>query len=239
MKVSIIIPAYNEENYIEATIQAALKQDYPDIEIIVVDNNSTDATREKVRQFPQVKLVEEKTSGVQWARERGRKEAKGEIIGNLDADCLARPDWVSKAVKYFSDPRVVLITGPYYYYDASLFLRLLTSFTQKVVYKIYHDAAQMLFGKVVAVGGNLLFRAKVFEEIGGYDTSIVFYGDDTNTGNRLAKKGKVLFKNDMEVPSSSRRFKKFGTMYVFWKYTINYFWMILFKKPYEQDNDGF
>lgn len=92
--VSIIIPAYNVEKYIGKAIQSALTQTYENIEIIVIDDNSTDRTVDVVRSFydDRIKLlVNERNMGPSHARNRGIKESKGEWIALLDSD-----DWWEK-----------------------------------------------------------------------------------------------------------------------------------------------
>ena len=104
MKVSIVIPAHNEESCIEETLRCVLRQNYPDFEVIVVDNNSQDRTAELARGMG-VKVVHEKNKGTQWARECGRLASTGEIIANLDADCLPETDWLQRGVKHFSNKK--------------------------------------------------------------------------------------------------------------------------------------
>ena len=233
MKISIVIPAFNEEKWISGTLEALLLQDYKDFEVIVVDNNSTDATSRVVSGYPNVRLLLEKRAGVQYAREAGRLEARGEIIVNLDADCIVTKDWITKAIKYFDDPQVVAVSGPYDYYDASPFLRVFFTVIQRVVYKTLHFIGSKIFHRGgVLTGGNVFIRSSSLKKIGGYNTSIAFYGDDTDTGNRLLTLGKVLYKNDLCVKSSSRRFSRLGLFKVFYKYTINFIWVSIFNKPY-------
>jgi len=233
MKITVIIPAYNEEHYIGDTLRSVLKQNYLDIEIIVVDNGSTDRTKEKVKEFPSVLLLEETKRGVQHARERGRKEALGEIIANLDADCLPAPDWINNALSHFNNPSVVAVSGPYDYHDATKMFRIGSSFVQRFCFNVLHRTAYRLFGRgVFAMGGNIFIQAWALKKIDGYDTSIAFYGDDTDTANRLLSVGRVLYRNDVTVQSSARRFKKMGILMVFGKYIVNFFWVVIFKKPY-------
>ena len=84
-KISVVVPAYNEALVISSTLRAILAQDYPDFEVIVVNNASTDNTAEIVHGFeisgkiPSVRLVHETKKGLLHARERGRKEARGQI----------------------------------------------------------------------------------------------------------------------------------------------------------------
>jgi len=233
MKVSIVIPAYNEEKYIEKTLAAALAQDYYNFEVIVVDNNSTDKTAEIVRKFPEARLVQEKNQGLTWARERGRLEAKGSIIANLDADCIPPKDWVRKSVKYFENKKVVAVTGPYSYYDGKLYFRVSSKLTQKLIYSLVHLILHDLFRKgTVMIGGNNFVRVEALQAIGGFNTKIKFYGEDTDLGKRLLKVGKIKYLNEIAIPSSARRFKNKGVVNIFFKYVINHFWMTFLGRPF-------
>jgi glycosyltransferase involved in cell wall biosynthesis len=247
-RISVVIPAYNEQDFIEASVLSALGQNYPDFEVIVVDNASIDATAERVRSLYRdsagnltkkvpLKLIAEKRPGVQFAREAGRQAATGELIANLDADCVAPFDWLSKAAAYFEDTCVVAVTGPYDYHDVSFLMRLSNDFSYKVFRNILHKCIYFCFGLGGLIGGNCVMRASALKQIGGYNTSIAFYGDDTDTGNRLSEFGKILYKNNLLIKSSGRRFVRLGNIRTIWHYTINFFWMLLFKKPYSSINE--
>lgn len=225
MKISIIIPAHNEESSIEATLKAALSQDYPDFEVILVDNNCIDKTAEIAKSMG-VKVFSEKNKGTQWARERGRKEATGEVIANIDADCLPDPDWLKSGVKYFSSPDVVSVGGPYDYYDAKLGFRKFSLFFQKNIYSSFNILMQFFHRGAVSIGGNVFFRAKTLEKIGGYDTSFVFYGDDTDTAKRISKEGEVIFDRNLIVKSSARRLKTQGSLKTSIIYIYHFFKII-------------
>lgn len=196
MEASIIIPAHNEGKYIEKTLQAALRQDFPgDFEVIVVDNASTDDTSKVTSSFQAVKVVREERKGVQFARERGRREAQGRILAYLDADSIPDESWLNKGLSFFSDTDIVAVSGPYDYYDGKPFFRFVFSLFQKILFRAAHFVVQDVLHKGgVMLGGNAFIRASAMEKIGGFNTSIVFYGDDTDTDRRLTTVGKVLFK---------------------------------------------
>jgi glycosyltransferase involved in cell wall biosynthesis len=232
-KVSIVIPAKNEELRIGDTLESVLALDYPDFEVIVVDNGSTDRTMEVVRNYPKVILLSQPLKGVQNVREMGRQHAKGEIIGCLDADCMPHKDWLTKGVKYFENEKIVAVSAPYDYYDSGPMFRAITTFWQNYIYTSLHFFVHhILHHGAVFIFGNALIRASALEKIGGYDTSIQFYGDDTDTAKRLSAVGKLLFKPSLTIASSSRRFKEQGISDVLWKYFINYFWVLIAGHPY-------
>ena len=229
MKVSIVIPAYNEQKSIASALRAALALEYPSFEIIVVDNASTDRTAEIAREFP-VNVVREERKGILFARERGRREASGEIIANMDADCLPEKEWLSRGVKWFEDdPRVCAVSGPYDYYDAGPSFRIFSLLSQKYLYAFMNFMVRSLRKGGVIIGGNTLIRASALEAAGGYDTSIPFYGEDTDTMKRIYKQGKIIFDPRFTIKTSARRFKSEGTLRIAGRYLF-YFFKTIFSR---------
>ena len=122
--VSIVIPAYNEESSIRACVVAAIVQTVPAIEIIVVDNRSTDATGDIVRaiqaEYPDAPLMyfqQNEVQGLVPTRNFGLDRAQGAVIGRVDADSVITPNWVHEVQRAFADDRVAAATGPVHYYD--------------------------------------------------------------------------------------------------------------------------
>ena len=229
MKVSVVIPAHNEEASIAETLTAVLAQDYPDFEVIVVDNASTDATADVVRKFP-VTLIHETRKGLLWARECGRVHATGDIIANIDADCLPEKNWMSKAVPHFNEERIIAVTGPYDYHDGHSIFRKSSRMLQKYAYTTISELVQLPLVRTgaVLIGGNNFIRASVLENVGGYNTSLTFYGEDTDTAKRISPHGKVLFRDRLAIKTSARRFKAEGTLNLTTKYLFHFFKMLFF-----------
>ncbi|HWP61405.1 MAG TPA: galactosyltransferase-related protein, partial [Candidatus Paceibacterota bacterium] len=82
------------------------------------------------------------------------------------------------------------------------------------------------------LGGNFVVRKSAIDTIKGFDTSIAFYGEDTDLARRLSKIGKTLFRMDFVVHSSARRFEEEGIFKPNLVYALNYLWPILFHKPF-------
>lgn len=222
-KISIVIPAYNEEEYLHETLICALAQDYRNFEVIVVDNGSTDSTEAIARSFPRVKVLSENNKGTQFARECGRKSAKGDIIAFLDADCRPAPDWLSQGISYFDNPNVAAVAGPYDYFDGSEFQRTLLLFMQRAVYIPINVFLRILGLGGILVAGNCFVRSHTLEGIGGLDTSYTFWGDDTNTARRLSRVGKIIFAWHLVMKSSARRLARDGTVRVVFRYVYAFF----------------
>src|SRR5689334_23313141 len=111
-RISVIIPAYNYAGMISKTIQAVLAQDVSSqIEIIVVDDGSTDATAQVVRSFSQVKYIYQTNRGPAAARNRGAQESQGEYLFFTDSDCIPHPDWIQKMLPHFQDASVAVVAG--------------------------------------------------------------------------------------------------------------------------------
>ncbi|MCX6715708.1 MAG: glycosyltransferase family 2 protein [Candidatus Taylorbacteria bacterium] len=229
MKVSIVIPAYNEEGNIAKTIEAVLAQDYPNYEVIVVNNASTDKTAEIASRYSTIKVVDEPIKGILSARERGRITATGDLIANIDADCLPDPDWITRGVAHFIHDGIVGATGPYDYYDGHPIFRRGSLATQK---HVYHFMSKLLQSRLIKrgailIGGNNLIRAKTLAKAGGYTTAIKFYGEDTDTARKIARHGRIVFNPKFSIKTSARRFKEEGTIHLMLKYWYHFFKHIL------------
>ncbi len=103
--LSVVVPAFNESEYIETCIEALIAQgEYVD-EIIVVDNNSSDNTSELIKKYqsgcPKVRLLNESRPGVVHARNKGFDAASGEIIGRIDADTIVGEGWAAAVHEFF------------------------------------------------------------------------------------------------------------------------------------------
>lgn len=99
--VSIIIPAYNAGHYLPTALQSCLDQTYPHLEIIVVDDGSTDQTRAMVAQYPQVKYLYQPNSGVTAARNTGIQHSTGDFLQFLDADDRLLPTKIERCMAVF------------------------------------------------------------------------------------------------------------------------------------------
>lgn len=227
MTISLVIPAYNEGKYLGECLACAVKQQASLAEIIVVNNASTDETALIAHRFPGVRVIDEPVKGLTHARERGRREARGDIIAYIDADTHMPPGWVETVEAAFTaDPRVVCVSGPYRYYDASRFSRLLGWLYWRVV----AWPAYRLSGYMV-VGGNFAAKKKALAAVGGFDTTIVFYGEDTNVARRLARVGQVKFMMGLTIDSSMRRLKKEGVLRTALRYALNFLSEVFLHRP--------
>ena len=122
--VSIVIPAYNEEDTIRNCLVAAIGQTVPAHEIIVVDNRSTDGTRAAVEAmqvaFPEANirlLSQDAEQGITPTRNAGFDAATGDVIGRIDSDSAIEPDWVEQVQIAFATGEFDAASGSVEYYD--------------------------------------------------------------------------------------------------------------------------
>ena len=108
MKVSVIIPAYNATKTIDLCLESILKQDFSDYEVIVVDDGSTDDTREKVKKYP-VRLISIPYEGTSVARNTGFRASKGDILIFVDSDCVAKKDLIVKLIEPLKNPKIGVV----------------------------------------------------------------------------------------------------------------------------------
>lgn len=172
--VSIIIPAYNQAGYLGAAIQSALGQSYGDVEVIVVDDGSTDNTREVVEQIddPRLRYVYQENQGLSAARNSGIRHARGAYLSYLDSDDLFLPDKLTLLLAVMDEPSEVgLVAGQAIPIDedgsqaGALFDRPLPE-----------DSRELLLHNPLHVG-SVLVRRSWQERAGYFDESLRSYED--------------------------------------------------------------
>lgn len=223
MDVSVIIPAKDERGYIGSTLMALERQTYDKPwEAIVVDNASNDRTGDAVRRaFPWACVIEERIPGVQRARESGRLAATGNILAFLDADTIPSERWLELGVRYFQDPSVAAVTGSYDFYDSGCVLQLGARLVSACIYPAALWFVRDVIHSGIMIGGNCFIRASALEAIGGFNTAIEFWGDDTDTAVRLSKVGRIVYGADVEVRTSARRYYREGILKTLLGYTYH------------------
>jgi peptidoglycan/xylan/chitin deacetylase (PgdA/CDA1 family)/GT2 family glycosyltransferase len=229
--VSVVIPAHNEENYLFSCLESIKNQDYAgEYEVIVVDNASTDNTAQIARDWG-AKVVYEGRRSPACARQKGAEVATGKIIAFIDADTQAPAHWLSTIVWLFlSEPETVVISGPYAYYDAGKIARIASycNFISIIIDQLFRKA----FNKGSAVWGcNFAVRRSALLEVGGFDTSIRFYGEEYELSLRLRKAGKGGVIPQLFVLTSSRRLKRIGVVNQYWNWIVDYFSVLFWYEP--------
>ncbi len=165
MRISVVVPFWNVERYIGRCVEALLTQDYPSdsYEIIMVDNNSTDASAEIVRRHARVRLLNERKQGSYAARNRGLREVKGEIIAFTDPDCVPARDWLRAIESALEQQDVGIVLGSHRFATDSGLLGLLASYeNEKKAYIYGGQTKDLYFGQT----NNMAVRKCLFDEMG-------------------------------------------------------------------------
>ena len=237
MKLSVVIPAYNEEAFIGDCLKFILAEtegkNY-DLEIVAVNNASTDNTRDIIASYPQVKLVDEPDKGLVKARRAGYLASSGELIANLDADTRVTPGWFDKVFEEFNNnPKLVALSGPFIYYDLSKKARAAVRTFYYIGFLSYLVNRYLLGVGSMLQGGNFIVKRTALEAVGGFNSDFDFWGEDADLARRLVKVGGVKFTFDLPIYASGRRLEREGMAKTGWRYALNYFSTIFFKKPYD------
>lgn len=229
MKFSLIIPAYNEERYIARCLKSVIENAEGLDEVIVIDNNSTDNTGNLARSFPGVRVIKEEKKGPSHARQRGMLEASGDVLVYLDADTYISKQWFAILKNNFESNRSICLSGPCQYYDISK--------TQQIAVKIYWYIGYIFYLIIgyMIVGGNFAIKKEALEKIGGFNTDIAFYGDDTDLARRVKSVGKIKFNLSFIIYTSGRRFAGQGLAKTAWLYVINFLSEIVLHRPATKD----
>jgi glycosyltransferase involved in cell wall biosynthesis len=232
-RISVIVCAHNEERYLAACLHAVLAQTRRPDEILVVNNASTDRTRAVAEAIPGVRVVDEPRKGLVVARETGRRETAGRLLAYLDADSRPPLQWLERLERRFDrSPDVVGLSGPFRFYDWDLLGRLTLRIYDCTLAPLTHLLVQRVLRiGAVLFGGGFCVRRTALDQIGGFDTSIDFHGEDTNLGRRLASVGEVSLSVSCWVYTSARRYKALGRIALFRIYVRNFWSEILRHRP--------
>jgi glycosyltransferase involved in cell wall biosynthesis len=206
--ISVVIPAFNEENYLGKTLKSILKvaRSYRGpLEIIVVDNNSTDRTAQIAKKYD-VKVVFEKKNQIARARNAGAAAAKGDYLVFLDADTIVRGNIFEKVEANLSSGKVI---------GGGAWVEPDTGISGRFVFK--HVVNRLLSLKNVTVGPFLYCERESFHKVGGFDEDL-YTAEEFSLARRLKEEGKALNKKwkiikygkKHRVITSARRFGSFG-----------------------------
>jgi len=238
MKLSFVIPAYNEEACIGKCLSSVLREKQRsglDVEVIVVNNNSTDKTKDVALSFPSVRVVDEPQKGIVRARQAGYRAAYGDIIANVDADNMLPDGWIERAFREFSENSdLVALSGPVIYYDLSRIVNMQVRLFYRLGYAANLFNRHVLKKGAMLQGGNFVVRKSALDAVGGFDTSIDFYGEDTDIACRMSEVGNVKFSFSFPIYSSGRRLAEEGIFSTGCRYAINYLWTVCFRKPFTE-----
>lgn len=192
-KISIVIPTYNSKTNILKSISSILDQKFKNLEIVVVDDGSTDSTRNALDPLLMAGLIQyyfKENGGAASARNLGIEKAKGQVIGFLDADDIYLPGMISQCLDMLERGGYDLVSVDNYmvYYENDVEVRREIQSYEWI--EKTPDELACLFLDSGAIGGvhKAFFRRDVFDRIGLLDTSLPVY-EDLDLWVRIALKG--------------------------------------------------
>lgn len=200
MKVSVIIPVFNEEKYIEKCLNSLARQVIKADEIIIVDNNCQDKTIKIARKFG-VRIIKEKKQGLVFARNKGFNNAIGDILARCDADSILPSDWIKKIKKNFKNEKIDGVTGPVIFYD----LPFKSSFYSILYMKIL----KLLQNGETLLGPNMAISKKIWDKINNKvcDNEKLIHEDIDLALHILEENGKIKYDWGLFAYISGRRIK--------------------------------
>lgn len=235
MTISFVVPARNEERYIEQTLRAILAQPSELIkEITLVDNGSTDRTVAlAVAVDPRIKVISQPRPGIAPTKAAGIVAAQGDIVACIDADTVIPPHWAARVAAAFThQPQLAAVSGPYVF-DMDPVGRALNALYQVIGFVPLHAFVNWLGFMAVANGGNLAIRRAACRDLGDYVEVVKFHGEDAYLIRQVRRHGPVLFSPRFAAFSSDRRLRANGRLKVVGDNAISWLSVALRGKPAE------
>jgi glycosyltransferase involved in cell wall biosynthesis len=204
--ISVVIPTYNEEENIVRCLESLQHQTLSrdEYEIIVVDGNSMDGTREYAAPLADLVMVQN-SKKVGGARNDGVQAARGSFIATTDADCICPPNWLATIKHGFDSSDIVQLYGPVYPIENGWNYQISLSIINLLSATGYHTG--ILY---YTLGCNTAFRKDEFIKAGMY--RCIDAGDDLEIALRMRQFGRVSWNKEMQMGFSMRRYRQFGTL---------------------------
>jgi glycosyltransferase involved in cell wall biosynthesis len=163
MKISIVIPVYNEAEALAACLESVARQTVKPFEVIVVDNNCTDGSMAVAQSYPFVRIVSEPRQGIVYARRRGYDAVRGDVIARIDADTVLPPDWLAHIAGFYDNSdRQAAFTGGAAFYNVRL------AWAVAWLYSLLaFDLNRLLIGHVTLWGSNMAITKEQWRTVRG------------------------------------------------------------------------
>ena len=200
--VSVIVCSYNGARTLAACLDSLGKLDYPDYEIILVDDGSTDETAEIAASFPNVRYIHQENHGLSYARNTGAAAARGEVFAYTDSDCMADRDWLYYLIS-------TLVSGDYAGVGGPNIPPPAQNWVQACVAAAPGGPAHVLITDTVAEhipGCNMAWYRWAFANVGGFDPDYRKAGDDVDFCWRVQQSGHEIAFSPSAVVWHHRRF---------------------------------
>lgn len=229
--VTVLIPAHNEENVIVDTVRSVLASDYPGMRVVVVNDGSTDRTRELLdthfQADPRVRILHQANQGKAGALNNALAESESEIVVTIDADTEIEPDAIAKLLRHFGDPRVGAMAGNVKVGNRGRWLTRWQALEYITSQNMEKRAFDLLNCITVVPGALGAWRRKAIEAAGGITAETV--AEDADLTIAIRRLGwrigydeeAIAWTEAPETPGQliRQRFRwTFGTLQSFWKH---------------------
>ncbi len=185
---SVLIPAWNEEKSVDRTIKSILKSDYPNFEVIFIDDGSTDKTYEFAKKYEseKVKVFTKKNGGKASALNFGIERARGDVIFSMDADTIVHNKAMRRMVRYFKDEKVMSVTPAMLIDNPNTIMRRVQQI-EYVLGVFLRKVFASLNAIYIAPGAFTVYRKTFFDKHGGYEEGNIT--EDMELALRIQSKG--------------------------------------------------
>lgn len=220
MKLSIIIPTYNEEEYLPNLLESINRQEFDDLEVIVADSHSTDKTVEIANSYD-CKVVNGGLPAV--GRNNGAEVARGELLLFLDSDCVLTNDYLKQAIEEFE------------LHNLGIAITQIVPLEKGFINELSHDFANYMTKKISVIKPHgagcygILTYKSLHEQVNGFDETIDF-GEDTDYIERIAKISRFKVLENPRLLISTRRLKEEGLKTIAWKYAKSTAYQLMGRK---------
>lgn len=220
MKISIIIPTYNEEEYLPNLLESIKRQDFQDLEVIIADAHSTDKTVEIANSY-NCKVVPGGLPGI--GRNNGAREAKGELLLFLDSDCVLTDNYLSLAIEEFE------------HHNLGIAITQIVPLEKSFINNLSHEFANYMTKAISEIKPHgagcygILTYKSLHEEVNGFDEEVDF-GEDTDYIERIGKISRFKVLNNPRLLISTRRLEEEGLKSITLKYAKSTAYQMLGRK---------
>jgi len=231
-KVSVIVPAFNEEKSLSATLESVREQSYKNLELIVKDGLSKDKTTAIAEKYAD-KVISTKDVSAGDARNQGTAYAEGDILVFVDADTLLASDVIGRIVENFEKPNVTLVFPKYLPKKEVLEMEGRKVQLPRRLDIFWFSLENLVRSYVDRYAGGMCMAcdAKTFREIGGFNETLKVC-EDIEISYRLRRRGYAVCDRNIVAYPSARRYVKMGfikTLFTYFFYSIQ--WHLGMEQP--------
>jgi glycosyltransferase involved in cell wall biosynthesis len=207
LTLSIIIPVFNEKNYLDECLKSIAAQTIKPTEVIVVDNNSTDESVRIAEKYEFVKVVKEPQQGIVYARDKGFNTANSSLLGRIDADTVLPAKWVEDVLSFYyrNNSQSVALSGSCYYRNLKLMRR-----STRLVDVTYYFFSYIFLRHNVLFGSNMVIPRWVWQAEGRRACVSDKYHEDIDLAVHIARRVSIVRLPELKCGATLRISKKPG-----------------------------